>query len=1467
MSIARHHAEWLALVEVSGPFLSLPALMQVFPQGLEAHDPERFRDLRLAFEEWEEQRADPAIHRAFARFVLMQALEFPPDAIVEGQKMPVGMEARIAEHGETVRPDWAIVTPPGLPDAGKPRLLIQIVAPDQSLEKPLAGKHWKASPATRMMELLHAANVPLGLLTNGEQWMLVYAPRGETTGFASWYASLWLEEKLTFRAFRSLLAVHRFFGAAEDATLEALFAASARNQHDVTDQLGLQVRKAVEVLIQKIDRLDQDSGRTLLRGVSEKDLYEAALTVMMRLVFLFSAEERGLLRLGDRMYDQNYAVSTLREALREAADRSGEEVLERRLDAWCRLLATFRAVFEGVEHPAMRLPAYGGRLFDPDRFPFLEGRKFPSWEGQGVGTRQPNQTPTPNPSPKERGERTPLPVGDRAVTFYKGAAESYPGQPCPDMVVRGTIQPQPCLDMVVRGTIQPQPCPDMVVRGTIQPQPCPDMAVRGTIQPQPCPDMAVRGTTIRQGRERNSLAIGDEAGSFQPLKIDNRAVLHLLEALQILQVRMPGGGAAEARRLSFRALDIEQIGHVYEGLLDHTAQRAATPMLGLIGTKDREPEIPLAELERMQERGADALVAYLREATGRSPKALRNAVTEPALRDESRLLTACGNDPELFRRVRPFAGLLRDDTFGYPVVIPTGSVFVTAGADRRSSGTHYTPRSLTEPIVQHALEPLVYVGPAEGEPKERWRLTSAKELLSLKVCDMAMGSGAFLVQACRYLAERLTEAWEDAEAAQPGAFVCTPEGELATGSAAERLIPADPEERLALARRYVADRCLYGVDKNPMAVEMAKLSLWLITLQKDRPFNFLDHALKCGDSLLGLSSLEQLQTFSLRKEAGRQGLILQFLHQEVEQAIDKRRRLESLPSDSLPQLIEKEALHRDAEDLTAKLRCAADMLIAAELAAGNAAAKEDARLQAHFAVVRHYHHEPLPLFQQLAQAHLRGQRPFHWPLEFPEIFEEGGFHAFIGNPPFVGGRRIRETLGDDYREFLNEIYPASSGNADLSAFFFLRAFGNLRDNGIFGLIATNTIAQGDTRQTGLDNIVAKGGTIFHATNNMPWPGMAAVFVSVVHIAHGRIQPPFILDDNTVINISTLLDSQQDSGEPKVLVANSGKSFQGSIVVGMGFVLLPEEAQHLLDRDPRNRDVIFPYLNGEDLNSRYDQSPSRWIINFFDWPLEKAETYTEPMGIVREKVYPVRAQVNREAHRKYWWHYGDKRPALYDTIASLKRVLVVALTSKYLCFSFVEPTWVYSHACGVITSEDNSDFVVLQSSFHDLWARTYGSTLETRLRYTPADCFETFPFPQLSSGVQHTLSVIGETYHEHRRQIMLTRQEGLTKTYNRFHSPVETAADIQRLRDLHVEMDRAVAAAYGWTDIDLGHDFHDTKQGTRFTVCDAARRELLDRLLRLNHERHAAELAQGARDPAKKRGKAPRKSAAQDPALF
>jgi hypothetical protein len=1353
MSIARQHAEWLSLIEVSGPFLSMPALLSVFPQGLEKDEQEAElrRTLRMAYDEWADNQAgvrpEPAIHLEWLRFVLANVLEMPREMLAEGQALPPGLRAYMPEHGETLLPDTALLSP----DDRQTRLLIKQYPAGQDLDKSIAGLHWKASPATRMMELLRHTGVRLGLVTNGERWMLVDAPPNETTGFASWYAALWLEEPITLRAFRSLLGVRRFFGVPEDETLEAMLMKSASNQQEVTDQLGYQVRRAVEMLVQSLDHIDKDRSRKLLRNVTEADLYEAALTVMMRLVFLLSAEERGLLLLGELLYDRNYAVSTLQALLREQADQSGEEVLERRHDAWSRLLAIFRVVYGGVGHQDMRLPAYGGHLFDPDRYPFLEGR-----------------------TPGTSWQDTPA----------------------------------------------------------------------------------------------------------EPLAINNRTVLHLLEALQFLQVKVPGGGPTERRRLSFRALDIEQIGHVYEGLLDHTARRATTPVLGLFGSLANESEVALDTLEELAAKSEQALSAFLEEKTGRSINAIKNALTVssmPKRFSRADLIAACDNNPALFERVLPFGGLLRTDTFDKPVVITADSVYVTQGSDRRTTGTHYTPRSLTEPIVQHTLDPLVYIGPAEGKPQEEWQLRPAAEILGLKVCDMAMGSGAFLVQVCRYLSEKLVEAWENTEQSLPDKPPITPEGQPSTGALHETLLPRDPDERLAIATRLVSERCIYGVDKNPLAVEMAKLSLWLITLNKNRPFTFLDHALRCGDSLLGVN-LRQLTTWSMDniQETSKPRQMIWFepaITRALDTTLKLRHQISSMQELDVHDIEAKARLLAEAEETMEIVKLGADLLIATalsdskrrELLEGTihvrytvlVGAFEDTRRENFTEVHLEKLRQDFDMMRKEVDELLKGRRPFHWPLEFPEVFvggweEEKGFAAIVSNPPFQGGQKITGALGTDYRDYLVEYLAHNKrGSADLCAYFFLRATQFVHQEGQCGLLATNTIAQGDTREVGLDQIVVAGWTIPYAVPSRKWPGEASLEVAHIWLRRGEWYGPSMLNDRPVEGITSFLTQKEAiQGKPYRLVANADKSFQGSIVLGMGFVLEPEEAHALIQKDPRNRDVLFPYLNGEDLNSRSDQSPSRWVINFHDWPLERAETYLDCMRIVQEKVKPERDLNNRKVRRERWWLFAERASGLYTTITGMKRVLVRSRIANIHSIAFVPNNWVYNERLVIFV---NCSFPILQSNIHEVWAREYSSTMRTDMLYTPVDCFETFPFPNTMQELDST----GEHYYQHRQSIMLTRQEGLTKTYNRFHDPQETAEDIVQLRALHREVDEAVAKAYGWNDLELGHGFHETKQGLRYTISEAARREVLGGLLKLNHERYAEEGAMGLHEKGAKKGKGKR----------
>jgi hypothetical protein len=1329
-STPRHHAEWLSLLEISGPFLSMPVLMDVFSSGLNDLETDTAAAMRNAYEEWLETNTDPAIQTAWIRFVLANLLDYEEDVVLlSGQAVPQGLQAHIAQQGVTLRPDMVLVEP----DTRKPRLLVQTYASTQNLDKAPTDSHWQASCASRMMEMLHALNVPLGLVTNGEQWMLVHAPVGETSGYISWYAELWFSERLTLRAFYTFLEAGRFFGVPDGETLEGLLQASAENQHEVTDQLGSQVRSAVQILIQALDKADWDRGRALLADVPEDRMYEAAITVMMRMVFMLFAEERQLFPVNERLYADNYAVSTLQEQLRAEADQYGEEVLERRFDAWCRLLAVARMVYGGVAHDRLNLPAYGGSLFDPDRFPFLEGRQ--------PGT-----------------------------DWLKVAAD--------------------------------------------------------------------------------------------PLPVDNRTVLHLLEAIQFLQIRV--GGMTELQRLSFRALDIEQIGHVYEGLLEYKAARAAEIMVGLEGTKNYPlPIISLRDLETLAERDPKDFSKEIKDRTGKSVSALKNALKkEIDLELAGELRLACANDEDLYSRVQPFAHLLREDDYGDLVVIPKGSLYVTRGTTRRATGTHYTPRSLTEPIVQHTLEPLVYHGPAEGLLEVEWRLHGPDKLLGLKVCDMAMGSGSFLVQVIRYLSERIVESWEvlapvvDPNVGEPQWI--TPEGVLQENS--RGALPNDTDERLRLAKRLIADRCIYGVDKNPLAVEMGKLSIWLITLDRNRPFTFLNHALKCGDSLVGVDEASFLNWAKHKKDETAWSLFDEEIRRELVQARRKRRELEAFEVRDITDTAMKEKLLQEAEAATARNKLGCNLLVGVrlqDLSSTEMEAEESWLLLQWMAGETEGNDRCRRALRETQKV-----RAFHWFLEFPEVFDgtggKGGFDAFVGNPPFVGGMMLSTLFGSEYMDNLHETFQGK-GTADLCAYFFLQTYSKLRSRGCIGLIATNTIAQGDTRETGLAQIVDNNGVIYRANSSVKWPGAAAVYVVVVHFTKKDYSGTRFLDGTPAKTITSYLDTISTLGTPEALKVNDGKSFIGSYILGLGFTMSPEEARKLIAKEPRNQDVLLPYLIGKDLNTHPEQQPSRWVINFFDWPLEKAEQYPDCMRIVREKVKPQRDLVKRKSNRENWWIYAEIRPGLYRTIAPLERVLVITRVTKYVSFSLLNTNKVFSEQTVVLVFDSYDFFALLSSTIHSDWAWKYSSTMgDTTLRYSPSDIFDTFPFPSDFAALEN----IGQKYYVHRKQIMIKHNEGLTKTYNRFHDPEEFSVDIAHLRNLQIEMDQAVVSAYGWGDLDLNHDFHETPQGLRYTISDATRREVLTHLLKLNHQRYEEEVAQGLHEKKKTAGK--KKAAKRSP---
>jgi hypothetical protein len=940
---------------------------------------------------------------------------------------------------------------------------------------------------------------------------------------------------------------------------------------------------------------------------------------------------------------------------------------------------------------------------------------------------------------------------------------------------------------------------------------------------------------------------GSSKDDAKVLPISDGCILRILHGLMTVEARSLSGEKIR-ERLSYRSLDVESIGSVYETVMGFTALRAEEQMIAL---RDEKKLPTFIGLETLLAQKPNDRQKWLKDhAIKLSPKQAKG-VKEAA--DVPALLGSFGGLIDL--RATPDGSALAP---GIPYLQPT--------EERRRSGSHYTPRSLTEPIVRHALEPAFErIGPK----------ASPEAVLSLKVCDPACGSGAFLVEACRQLGARLEQAWNMYGAEKP-------------------TIPPDEDEALH-ARRLVAQKCLYGVDRNPMAVDLARLSLWLATLARDHEFTFLDHAIKSGDSLVGLARHE---IEAVHWDASKLGLPLfrSMIKEAVDRAQEGREAIRNAPDD-VSRAVQESRFSRVEKEVE-PARIVGDAVIAAFFDADKAKAREMERAKVESWIGGHL--QPRwDLLTAKAQAFRRDQgwRPLHWEIEFPEVFgrDNPGFDAIVGNPPFAGRNTLISSSGSGYLNWITTYYEGALANSDLVGHFFRRSFSLLRGSGSFGLIATNTIRQGDTRESGLAHILSSGGSIFRANKRYRWPNAgAAVVVSIVHVSKGHTERPAYLEGREVERISSYLVSGIYDASPAPLFPNDGRAFEGSKILGIGFTFDDRKAkkgeaeslarmQEITKNDLRASERIKPYLGGEEINSSPNHKHHRYVIDFETMPLGKnselrswtvsseqerieelrsgevpsdypgpvAQDWPELLEIVQRLVKPKRLEDNREIYRRKWWIFGERRARLYPAIAGLERVLALSRVSPHLAIARVRKDVIFADSSDVFAFDKFSPFALLQCRVHEIWARFFSSSMKDDLRYAPSDCFETFPFP---AGYEDdvVLELAGQTYHDHRAALMIGANEGMTKTYNRFHNPDDASGPLQRLRELHDEMDRAVLRAYGWDDLanELRPEFlteetedDHTYQGRYFW--DAEDRDrVLSRLLALNAERHAEEVRLG-----------------------
>lgn len=1301
------HQQWLGYVQPVGLVVSPPALAQA-----QAHvnrnvgfDQDVFRSLVGGMDEG-------AAIRDFPRFTRAVLGWRERDLIAK----PAGVEVVLEAYNETLRPSYAVREfDRDRGDAAPWMMLVNELPFATPLDEVLHsdGRGWQASPQARFERLLRETKVPAGLLVNGTELRLVYAPSGESSGHLTFPVRAMSEVagRPMFAALLMLLGSERLFVVEPGQRLSAILANSRKYQNDVSTKLSRQVLEALYELVRGFQSANERTKGELLRAVLARDpdhVYKGLLTVLLRLVFLLYAEDRGLMP-DHEVYVRHYSVGGLFERLRDDASRH-PDTMDQRYGSWPQLLTLFRLVHKGARHGELKIPARRGYLFDPDRYPFLEGH-------------------------------------------------------------------------------------DEIDR--------------------------VRAPLVADG-----------------------VAYRVLEKLLLL----------DGERISYRTLDVEQIGSVYETMMGFTLMVAKGPSIAVRPAKAHGAPAAVNLELLLGVKPADR-AKWLEERTdqkltGKSLEALKSADT----------VEGC---------VAALGGKV--DRAATPNLVPAGSMVLQPSDERRRSGSHYTPAALTEPIVRRTLAPVLAAlcpsqpdAPARGlsQPDAPARESTRTgptpaQILALKVADIAVGSGAFLVQACRQLGDELVKAWHA-------------HGELPA-------IPPDEDEILH-ARRLVAQRCLYGVDRNPAAVELTKLSLWLATLARDHDFTFLDHAVRVGDSLVGLT---RSQIGALHwKPSGQLDLFRHSMKEKMDQVLKCRCDLLEM-SDETPTLLKSQKL-KMADDAVNSLRRAGDVVVAAYFAEDKDK-KREAKLTATVSDLAGWVQGKNANYLMQVQrtiSELRAEphpiEPFHWEIEFPEVFdrENPGFDAIVGNPPFAGKNTLINGNRAGYLDWLKMLHPESHGNADQVAHFFRRAFGLLREGGAFGLIATNTIGQGDTRSTGLRWICNHGGIIYQARRRLKWPGLAAVVVSHVNVlkASGGRQPPETaceLDGKPVDRITAYLFHDGSHDDPARLAANENKSFIGSYVLGMGFtfddtdkkgVASPlSEMRRLIEKDARNAERIFPYIGGEEVNDSPTHAHHRYVINFGTMTEEEARKWPDLMKIVEERVKPERMKDKRAVRKKYWWRFAETGPALYRTIRHLPRVLGVARVGQQGAFTFLPSSLVFSDMVIVFALPTHTAFCTMQSRVHEVWARFFGSSMKDDLRYTPSDCFETFPFPP-SFDTALTLEASGRAYYEYRAALMVENDEGLTKSYNRFHDPDERSPKIARLRELHAAMDRAVLDAYGWTDfsprcdflLDYEEDEDESAEGKprkrkkpwRYRWIDEDRDWVLAELLKLNAKRAEEERLSG-----------------------
>lgn len=403
--------------------------------------------------------------------------------------------------------------------------------------------------------------------------------------------------------------------------------------------------------------------------------------------------------------------------------------------------------------------------------------------------------------------------------------------------------------------------------------------------------------------------------------------------------------------------------------------------------------------------------------------------------------------------------------------------------------------------------------------------------------------------------------------------------------------------------------------------------------------------------------------------------------------------------------------------------------------------------------------------------------------------------CIIGNPPFLGASHVRGGLGDDYAEWLKREFRI--GVKDLCTYWFRRSADHLQPGQRAGLVGTNSISQNLGRSASLEYVEHCGGIITDAISTQRWPGEAKVHVSIVNWIdepESGVDLAFTLDGVPVDTISASLKAERPTWNPQPLIANAGKCFEGPSPKAKGLLISADEASELLhDPDLDYSEVVRPYLTASDLTDDPAQRASRWAIDFGLRPLEEASRYPRALRIVRERVKPEREHNRRKSYREKWWIFAEPRTAMRAALEGLPRFAALPGHAKRISVAWVDARVLASNATDVVALDDDFSIGVLLSRSHGAWAWNQSSTLKGDLRYTPTSVFMTFPWPNTATGDEReAVADASRRLLDRRSEICLAEDIGLTKLYN----AVDDGAWAD-LKDLHRQLDVAVADCYGW----------------------------------------------------------------------